>query len=289
MKIFKMFKWVFIIVALVISLVLWIIWGNKALVVTKIEIINNKIPKDFDGYKIVQISDLHNADFGLNNSKLLMKIEECQPDIIVLTGDMVDSHHTDINLFLDFAKESVKIAPTYFIAGNHESALTKNNSFNIIVESITENGVIILENTGIILEREVSEIQLLGLFDIGFLKRLYTEEKEINEIIDLELQQINDKSDLYTILITHRPEYIFEYAKNNIDLVLVGHAHGGQFRIPFIGGVYAPEQGIFPKYDSGLYIEKGTNMIVSRGLGNSRFPFRINNRPEIILVELRRN
>ena len=100
------------------------------------------------------------------------------------------------------------------------------------------------------------------------------------------LTELLDEEDGYTILLSHRPELFEVYAENNIDLIFSGHAHGGQFRIPFVGGLIAPNQGLFPKYDAGIYEEGNTTMVVSRGIGNSIVPFRINNRPEIVLVEL---
>jgi predicted MPP superfamily phosphohydrolase len=100
------------------------------------------------------------------------------------------------------------------------------------------------------------------------------------------LDNLMHEEDKYSILLSHRPELFHIYVDNNIDLVLSGHAHGGQFRIPFIGGIVAPNQGLFPKYDAGLFGEKETNMIVSRGIGNSIIPFRFNNPPEIIIIEL---
>ena len=90
----------------------------------------------------------------------------------------------------------------------------------------------------------------------------------------------------YVVLLSHRPELFNSYVENNVDLVFSGHAHGGQFRIPFIGGIVAPNQGVFPKYDAGIFTEGNTNMVVSKGVGNSIIPFRVNNRPEVILIEL---
>ena len=93
--------------------------------------------------------------------------------------------------------------------------------------------------------------------------------------------------DSYTVLLSHRPELLEAYADSGVDLVFSGHAHGGQFRLPFVGGIVAPNQGLFPEYDSGLYTEKGATMLVSRGIGNGILPIRFNNRPEVILAELR--
>ena len=100
------------------------------------------------------------------------------------------------------------------------------------------------------------------------------------------LKDYKNEKDTFTLLLSHRPELFEVYTENNIDLALTGHAHGGQIRLPFVGGVIAPHQGFFPEYDGGLYIKEETSMVVSRGIGNSIFPFRFNNRPEVVLIEL---
>ena len=105
-------------------------------------------------------------------------------------------------------------------------------------------------------------------------------------MVRTKLNNLADTESSYIILLSHRPELFESYVSCNIDLVLSGHAHGGQFRLPFIGGLIAPDQGIFPKYDAGLFTNGSTNMIVSRGLGNSIIPIRFNNRPEVIVIEL---
>ena len=104
--------------------------------------------------------------------------------------------------------------------------------------------------------------------------------------METHLQELMNESDSFTLLLSHRPELFEIYVNNEVDLVLSGHAHGGQFRLPFVGGSVAPTPGLVPKYDAGLYTEENTNMIVSRGIGNSILPFRFNNRPEVILIEL---
>ena len=104
--------------------------------------------------------------------------------------------------------------------------------------------------------------------------------------MDTKLEELHTEDDVFTILLSHRPELFDIYADHGMDLILSGHAHGGQFRLPFIGGLVAPNQGLFPEYDAGIYTEGNTNMLVSRGVGNSILPFRINNRPEVILIEL---
>lgn len=137
-----------------------------------------------------------------------------------------------------------------------------------------------MDNESLFIEKADSKIQLLGIEDPDFVEGMY--EKAIPEIISEELN-----SDNYSILLSHRPEYFDQYVQMGTDLVLAGHAHGGQVRIPFIGGLIALNQGLFPNYTAGLYHEKNTDMIVSRGLGNSIVPVRINNTPELMIVELK--
>ena len=135
-----------------------------------------------------------------------------------------------------------------------------------------------------LLEKNGAVIQLIGLDDLGF-SPVNDQIEEATVMMGQTLIELVDEA-TYTVLLAHRPELIDIYVESTVDLVLCGHAHGGQFRIPFIGGVYAPGQGLFPKYDSGLYEVGETQMVVSRGIGNSIIPLRVNNRPEVVLVEL---
>ena len=149
-------------------------------------------------------------------------------------------------------------------------------------------GVNILENSYSSISKENSKINIIGINDPSFdALQLYGYTDQ--QIISKDLEKLTNNSDEYTILLSHRPELFDTYCSYNINLVFAGHAHGGQIRLPFIGGVIAPNQGFFPQYTSGLYQKGNTNMIVSRGLGNSAFPFRINNRPEIVVVKLSNN
>ena len=145
-------------------------------------------------------------------------------------------------------------------------------------------GVNILEDEKITIEYAGATMQLLGLNDPNFTTAHDTYEK--TAMINAKLKNMLGESNKYTILLSHRPELFGLYVENNIDLVLSGHAHGGQVRLPFFGGLVAPNQGFFPKYFEGVYEKKQTKMIVSRGLGNSIFPLRVNNRPELVIVEL---
>ncbi len=262
---------------LLLVLIIWTIWGNSALMVTEISIFSGRIPAAFSGFLIAQISDLHNAQFGKNNAALIKNLSQQQPDIIVITGDFIDSNHTDIEVALDFVQEAVLIAPVYYVTGNHEAWCT-DAQLEQLKTGLETAGVTILENEAVQLERDGQTITLMGLSDPFF----GATSSSIPRIID---SLKNDAAE-YTILLAHRPELFETYADANVDLVLSGHAHGGQFRLPLIGGLVAPDQGLLPQYDSGLYTDGATNMIVSRGLGNSIIPLRFNNRPEIVLVKL---
>ena len=269
-------------IAVLLVLIIWTIWGNTALMVSTVTVSSNRIPTAFNGFLIAQVSDLHNAVFGENNAELLQILSECKPNIIVVTGDLVDAEHTDIDVALDFAKEAAQIAGTYYVTGNHEGSLSQYDELKTGLESM---GVVVLEDTSMQLEYNGEKVTLIGLSDPSFtLKGNML--GEVPAMVDTKLRGLIGDKDDYTILLSHRPELFETYVNCGVDIVLSGHAHGGQFRLPFIGGLVAPNQGLFPKYDAGLYTKGDTNMIVCRGLGNSIIPIRFNNRPEIVLLEL---
>lgn len=244
-------------------------WSNNNIVTTQIGYSNIKIPSDFKGYRIVQVSDLHNKEFGIENEILLNKIKDMSPDIIVVTGDLIDKGKTEVSL--KFMENAVKIAPVYYVSGNHDKDM---KDFNDYVNIMEEMGITTLENKMVNIEKNSSVIQIVGITDI----KTNPDYKEV-------MKKLIDKSK-FNILLSHRPERFDEYVKVESDLVFTGHAHGGQFRLPFIGGLIAPNQGFFPKYSSGIYKDKSTSMVVSRGLGGSIIPQRIGNRPELVVVTL---
>ena len=270
-----------LILFLLIILIGWTLWGNTALEVNEYEIVSDRIPQVFDGFRIVQVSDLHNAEFGEGNSKLLELLSRTDPDIIVLTGDLIDSRNTDIEIALAFAREAMKIAPVYFVSGNHEARVSEYEDLKI---GLAEAGVIVLENQKVEITREGESITLMGIDDPSFQESYLFGDAE--SVARQAIDDLQNESDGYTILLSHRPELFELYVETGMNLVFSGHAHGGQFRLPFIGGLVAPNQGFFPKYDAGLFSEENTTMIVSRGVGNSIVPLRFNNRPEIISVDL---
>lgn len=260
-----------IVLLIVIALLLFCNFQNKHLETTHYTYEAEQLGVDLDGYRIVQISDLHNAKFGKNNQKLVDRIRECEPDIIVLTGDLVDSNHTNVDRAVQFVDEIVKICSVYYVTGNHEYWLDTSEYENLM-DGLASAGVIILDDQVVEISRGDAKFRLVGLDDRsladGTLEALLSDEKEL------------------TVVLAHEPQYFARYAGTGVDLVLSGHAHGGQFRLPFVGGIVAPDQGFLPEYTAGEYYMNGTEMIVSRGLGNSVIPVRLFNYPEIVCVEL---
>ena len=268
-------------IAILLALVAWTVWGNTALEQNTYTIQCDHLPKSFDGYRIAHISDLHNAEMGKNNEKLLAMLRDAQPDMIAITGDLIDSRNTNISIALQFAKEAVRIAPCYYVTGNHESRIS---DYDKLKSGLLELGVVVLENEKMEIHRNEERITVFGVNDPSF-KTGYILGDAVS-VMNHSLQQLEGEEN-FTVLLSHRPELMDVYAEHGVDQVLSGHAHGGQFRLPLLGGVFAPNQGMFPKYDSGLFEKENTKMIVSRGIGNSIIPLRFNNRPEMILVELR--
>lgn len=260
-----------LVLLIVIALLLFCSYQNRHLETTYYTYKAEQLGADLEGYRIVQISDLHNVKFGKNNQKLVDRIRECEPDMIVLTGDLVDSNHTNVDRAVQFVDEIVKICPVYYVTGNHEYWLD-TSEYEKLMDGLVSAGVVILDNQVVEISRGDAKFRLVGLDDKsladGTLEALLSDEKEL------------------TVVLAHEPQYLARYAGTGVDLVLSGHAHGGQFRLPFVGGIVAPDQGFLPEYTAGEYYMNGTEMIVSRGLGNSVIPVRLFNYPEIVCVDL---
>lgn len=267
---------------LLITMTVWTAWGNYTPTVSEYTVSSSRLPEAFTGFRIAQISDLHNAQFGSDNRGLIQMLQSTKPDIILLTGDLIDSRNTDIDIALSFAVQASTIAPCYYVPGNHEARLSE---YTDIQNRLEELGITVLANQQVILQRGGESIALLGIEDPSFYDDyLFGDSAAVTERLLLSIPRDNA---LYTVLLSHRPEHFEKYASANIDLVFSGHAHGGQFRLPFVGGLFAPNQGLFPQYDAGLFTEGNTSMIVSRGVGNSIIPVRFNNRPEVVIAELK--
>lgn len=299
------FKIFLLLICLGILIVLINIFLNQYYFITEYQINSSKIPNNFDDYKIIQLTDIHSIRSTNQKDELVNKIKKQNPDIIFITGDLIDAgYYSEQNnkyeagevnfpdeLTKEFVIELTDITNVYLVYGNHEMMLLDNPENNILKTSLEENGVTILNNmTDEIFIGEES-INLVGVQDPATLykdkKYAYVGDthKETVEVIlnDLFADSIDEK---FTILLSHRPEYFDLYTNYPIDLALTGHTHGGVVVLPFIGGIYAHPQGWFPEYVSGMYSKDNFDMIIGRGIGYSQLPIRIFNPPEIVEITL---
>ncbi|WP_242976322.1 metallophosphoesterase [Clostridium thermopalmarium] len=269
---------------IIICICTWVFlhFENNFITITKITVKSPKLPDAFDGCKIVHLSDLHSKEFGKGQKNLVKKIEDAQPDLIVFTGDLIDSRHFDAEVSLELIRQIVKIAPTYFVTGNHERW---SGNFDALEKVLKENGIHVLRNTCDRIGKDKDGIYITGIDDPVSTQAIYEETKVVENEIKQALKEIKE-NDVFKILLAHRPEMLPLYSEYGFDLVLSGHAHGGQVRLPFIGGLIAPNQGFFPEYTSGEYKRGNCTMIVSRGLGNSIIFQRLFNHPEIVVLTL---
>ena len=245
------------------------------------DISDTEIPAGFDGYRITQISDFHSREYRDGAKKLLSLVKEQKPDIIVITGDFIDRFKPDITPAVNMAKALADIAPVYYVNGNHEKASEEN--YNKLLGAFKEIGVNVLEDKSVLIKKGGSAIELIGLNDISF--RIIEPGEQVAFVTADKIKELKS-GDYYTVLLSHRPELLKYYSKGGANLVFCGHVHGGQVRLPFVGAMYSPDQGFFPKYTNGLYEYSHTKMLVSRGLGFSRVPARFNNTPEVITAVL---
>ena len=269
--------------ALGMALAGWLLWENTALELNEYSVSCRNLPDSFNGFRIAQVSDFHNVEYGKGNEKLLSLLRQAKPDIIVFTGDIIDSRRLDLSVAIALMEEAVKIAPCYFVPGNHESRIPELPE---LLDGLTQAGAVVLRNEAVRLERGEDNLWILGADDPAF-HGDYEDGPKCPEFMEAVVNWAEKKPG-YTVLLSHRPEWFELYRDCGIDLVFSGHAHGGQFRIPYVGGFFGPNQGFFPKYDAGVFSEGGTNMVVSRGAGPSIIPLRICNPPEILVAELHR-
>lgn len=263
-----------LLILLSILILLIFLWYQNNHIVTDVFVYKtDKLSVNADKFSIVQISDLHNAQFGKNNLNLLNEINNINPDIIAITGDIVDSNHTNINTAINFVRETAKKYPVYYVTGNHEYWLDDSQKGNLF-DGIKDAGAVILNNEKTLINTNHDMISLIGLDD-----------KNLNDTTLESIIEKCDKNNLIVVL-AHEPQYIDNYCEAGADLVLTGHAHGGQIILPLLGALIAPEQGFFPKYTRGCFKKNNTTMYVSRGLGNSVIPVRLFNYPEIVCIEL---
>jgi predicted MPP superfamily phosphohydrolase len=331
--------------------------------INHIDLVDKQLPDAFNDTVIVHVSDLHSANYGEKQEDLLSSIKNANPDFIAITGDLIDSNYNEVDIAMNFINGAVKIAPTFYVTGNHEAW---TSLYIKLEKALVEAGVILLRDEVIKIQKDDQTISIIGLDDPDFFQiqtkankhqgimnyiykirgkdglvnngevatfsesqrsRLFENIKssiygkvsakllEQNKSdlaiaslgadssaaleIDLpsnknnnfisKLNHLSSQTNDYSIVLSHRPEFFKDFVKAKANLVLTGHTHGGQVRFPILGNVYSPHQGLFPKYSDGLYEEDYTKMIISRGLGNSGLPFRLNNPAELIIIKLKKH
>lgn len=271
-----------IILALFVTLVIWGVYCDNTIAITNYCVNNTKNDARL---KFVVITDLHNKEYGEKNADLAELVKEQNPDFIAVCGDMVNRADPDTTKMKDVLEKLSKIAPTYCCLGNHE----RDNAakFGTDFKSETNStGAVLLDNEYIKFTKNGKSVLIGGMSDYPYYE-FYTPDDDVPSRTLWEEFAEKAKNN-FTILLHHQPEYIAEDAKKtDIDLIVCGHTHGGQIQLPFIGGVIAPNQGLFPKYDKGEFDLDGTKMIVCAGLSNTVFIPRINNQVEIGVVTIK--
>ena len=280
-----------IFILIVIIPVITMIVSNKVISISRYTINSDKIPNAFDNFKILQLSDLHSKEFGNKNEELIKKIDQENPDVIFMSGDMVNSYDKNFEVFFQLVDNLSEKYSIYYILGNHEENLY-DDDINEIINYLKEKNVNVINNTKIELTKDNEKINLYGL---GYNQKYYTQSgnkygndmQYTENIISEMLGNVNTNE--YNILLTHSPLLFEAYSNWGADLVFAGHIHGGVIIVPFLGGLLSPEEKFFPKYYKGEYTLNNSKMIVNAGLGNGRIPIRMFNRPDVSVVTLKSN
>lgn len=254
-----------------ILFVVYVLLGfNPMLEITSYTYKNSKIPDAFQDYKIVLISDLHHENFGSNQSALISAVAEQSPDIVVMTGDIVDEDHTDLKPIEDLLKGISDLCPIYYISGNHDVSSTTVVQYSALQTLFEKYGVYDIDDSQVVLQKGDDEILLTG--------------QEWRSIYVADYLEPADPS-YFNILLYHGSDCFDLISPFGYDLVLSGHTHGGLIRLPFVGGLITNTGAIFPKYAGGAYTQGVSTLISSRGLGDAALP-RFYNRPELVVITL---
>lgn len=258
----------------------WFHWEQTGLDPETLTVADARLPGAFEGFRVSLVSDVHCAVFGEDNEKLLRAVAGQKPDMIAVTGDLLDRFHTDYSMVEPLCRGLAAIAPTYYITGNHEWALG-GRAVRGLKQTIAECGVTVLSNEYRVLERGGEKLVVAGIDDPNG----YWDQKKLPELMSEIRAALGDP---FVLLLAHR-NYGDLYAQCGVDVTLCGHAHGGLVRPPFTDGLVSVTRTLFPTWTSGVYRLEYGQMVVSRGLGNSGRSFRLWNRPHLPLVILRKN
>ena len=291
----KVLLYIFIILIIFIaSVILESNREHKNFKLTTYKLTNDKIPDTFKNKRIIVFSDLHNTFYGNDNEVLYKKIKELKPDFIILAGDMpvANSKNSELNLkTASFIAKLLDISDVYYGVGNHEKRMIESEPlkadwekyYNIISSYKGKHKLYYMDNKKYSVTYGNRSINIYGLdIDLSYYQRFANINLTENEIVNM-LGKTNPNE--FNILIAHNPDYFTSYTKWGADLILSGHVHGGMVRLPFIGGVISPKPKLFPHFDYGEYNKDNSTMLLSNGLGSHSVKLRINNIPEIIVIE----
>ena len=272
-----------VLLIIVIPLVVILVDSNTRLVTTEFELIYDDLPDEFNGYRIVLLADLHGVEHGKDNERLIQKIKDANPDIITIAGDLIDRYQPgrpverQIEVAQTLVHQLVRIAPVFYVTGNHE---WDSGMLRPLLEMLEENDVNVLQHESRRLTIGDDSIILAGLEDPNGPADMKKPAEFIEELYEEEEPD-------FLIVLSHRNNNLQTLSRIGVDLILSGHAHGGMVRLPFTDGLVGPQQEFFPTFTSGVYTRGSTNMVVSRGLGNHFGWTRFLNNPQVVVVELR--
>ncbi len=278
MKIWKGLRSALLASLLLLGVLGFVLWQNQALQVEEVQVSSDRLPEEFAGLRVVELADLHGRCFGEGNKRLLRAVQETQPDLICLNGDLFDTK-TDLTMLTPLLRGLTAIAPTYYVTGNHEWQIA---GLRQILEQMEALGVQVLGNEYRLLRRGDARIVVAGVHDPCGPYDMMTPEELVARIREKEGE------DVYILMLAHRNDTLPLWSSLEVDLVLAGHCHGGVIRLPFLGGVFGTRRDLFPEYDAGLYTAGQTALYVSRGLGYSNVRLRLFNRPHLPVLVLGR-
>lgn len=249
--------------------------SNLRIVTTEYTVPVENLPESFHGFRIVQLSDLHGAEFGENNDRLVENVKSAAPDIIALTGDFV-SEADDLDVTAALARRLTGIAPVYFVSGNHDFA---SGHFTELISALENVGVRCLRNEAVTLQRGTDALILAGVDDPNGPYDMLKPDQVVDII------NSNHPEDPI-VLLAHRNDFIEKYPDLEVDIIISGHAHGGIVRLPFLGGVLGTGFELLPEHTEGVHESGRYSLVISRGLGNSAGLIRFGNNPELVVITL---
>lgn len=262
---------------LALSLAFWF-YENWSIASETVTVSDARLPAEFSGFRIVELADLHGREFGHDNTVLLQAVQALAPDLIAIDGDLIDER-TDLSMLAPLLDGLCRIAPVYYVTGNHEWARRDTQD---VLQLLEAHGVTVLANDYRVLRRGDAKLIVAGVHDPNGPADQKTPAALVAEI------RAQEGSDAYILMLSHRNDRISMWAALGVPLVLAGHCHGGVVRLPFLGGIFGSGRTFLPKYSAGLYRQDATFLFVSRGLGNTRAILRLFNRPHLPVILLRK-